>query len=102
MDRAEKSSALRKERGSRYGHDPEPGFRSLGRIWRGLLEDWYQVELPADIPPHIVGLMCVGLKLSRAARPWSKPDRDDYDDAHVYFVRCRLADAGDFFFLQYA
>lgn len=83
-ERQDLTDELRNTRGSRYGKDPMPGFRSLGRIWRGLLEDWFQVELPDDIPPHVVSLMCVGLKLSRAARPFEKPDTDDYDDSHVY------------------
>lgn len=84
MTHEERTHHLRHQRGARYGKDPLPGFRSLGRLWRALIEDWFQVELPDDIPPHVVSLMCVGLKLSRAARPWEKPDTDDYDDAHVY------------------
>lgn len=84
MTHEERTHHLRHHRGARYGKDPLPGFRSLGRLWRALIEDWFQVELPDDIPPHVVSLMCVGLKLSRAARPWEKPDTDDYDDAHVY------------------
>lgn len=70
-------------RGETYGGDPSPGFRSVGRIWRAFLEDYFQVELPGEIPPHVVAAMMSGLKLSRFCRP-NGYNSDDSLDAIAY------------------
>lgn len=41
------------------------------------------MDLP-PFPPHLVQLMMVGFKLGRAARPFPKPDSEDYVDARNY------------------
>jgi hypothetical protein len=56
-----------------------------GRMIRGVLESWFQAELPGDIPPHIVHLIFVGLKLARAATPHKRND-DNYLDGHNYLT----------------
>ena len=78
-----RTEELIEDRGSVYGLDPLPGFRTTGRIWSALISDALGIDLP-DIPPHVVGLMMTGLKLSRAARPTEKRDRDSYEDGVVY------------------
>lgn len=70
-------------RGESYGGDPSPGFRSVGRIWRGLLEDYFQIELPGPIPPSVVSAMMAGQKLSRLCRPCGR-NPDDAVDAIGY------------------
>lgn len=81
-----KRKHIRDERTQRHAPngDASHGFRTLGLRWRATLEEWFQIELPTDIPPHIVAMMCVDLKAGRACRPFDKPDTDDYDDLHVY------------------
>lgn len=61
-------------RGQSYG-DPSDRFRSIGWIWRGILENHFGSELPEEIPARIVSLMLAGMKLSRASRP--RPHRED-------------------------
>lgn len=67
--------------------DAEKGMRNLALVWTGLLRDHYQIELPL-LSPHVTSLMCVGLKLSRAARPFNFTP-DDYDDAGAYLEFAR-------------
>lgn len=80
---------VRKERGAGYG-DPVACHRNIGLAWKALLQDWWQKELP-DIPPHIVDLMMVQLKVLRAAKPLGHR-ADDYVDARNYLDFAEEAD----------
>lgn len=75
-----------------YGH-PFDDFSRTGRIWGALLGDWRDGSDDA-VPPELVGLMMVGLKLSREV---NKPGRDNLVDAAGYagtveLVRARRAE----------
>lgn len=69
------------ERGKDYG-DPYQGGAALGKIWAGILSDYLQTQID-DLPPHIVYLMMSGVKLSRAARPFTIK-QDNYVDGIAY------------------
>lgn len=73
------------ERGKDYEgkRGPKFGAAQLGRMWAALLADHLGIPIK-DIPPHIVMLMMVQLKLSRAARPYSYK-QDNYIDGIAYF-----------------
>jgi len=74
---------LRKERGSYYG-DPTINHASIGAIWAGILVQalssgrWRVGE---TLPPELVCLMMVGVKLSREAY---RHKDDNIVDAKVY------------------
>lgn len=75
--------ALEAERQAEHGPSQD-GHRRLGRGWAALLSEWLQKDIP-DLPPHVVELMCVELKVHRAARPFLR-NQDDYDDAAAYLA----------------
>ena len=74
---------IREERGSYYG-DVQRNHESIGAIWSGILGQavmagrWAHGE---RIPPEIVCLMMVGVKLSREAY---RHKDDNIVDAKVY------------------
>jgi hypothetical protein len=70
-----------KDRGKDYGN-PYEGGAALGKIWAGILSDHLQTDIP-DLPPHVVYLMMTGVKLSRAARPFTHK-QDNYIDGIAY------------------
>jgi hypothetical protein len=76
-----KISKIRKERGTQYG-GIELSHESIGLIWQGVLQSYYQEPIP-PIPPHVVALMMAGLKTSRAATPLGYQE-DDYLDFMNY------------------
>jgi len=67
-------SLVSSDRQADYGH-PFDNFSDIGRVW-GM-----QLGLP-DIPPETVGLMMVGVKLSREK---FQPKRDNLVDGAGYF-----------------
>ena len=76
-----KISKIRKERGTQYG-GIELSHESIGLVWQGVLQSYYQKPIP-PIPPHVVALMMAGLKTSRAATPLGYQE-DDYLDFMNY------------------
>lgn len=80
---AEVMDALRSERGKDYG-DPIVNHASIGAIWGGILVQavssgrWIH---GAALPPELVTLMMVGVKVSREAY---RHKQDNIDDAQVY------------------
>jgi hypothetical protein len=87
--------SLREERGSYYG-DPTINHASIGAIWAGILLQalssgrWRVGE---TLPPELVCLMMVGVKLSREAY---RHKDDNITDAKVYidFVGEMSSDRG--------
>jgi len=70
------------ERGSDYGH-PIHDFGRTGRIWGAVLSDWARTTNGEEpIPPELVGLCMVGVKISREV---NKPKRDNRVDGVGYF-----------------
>lgn len=72
------------DRGEDYGH-PIHDFARTGRLWSPLLREW--AILAADdedlpVPPELVGLCMVGVKLSREI---NRPKRDNRVDGAGYF-----------------
>ena len=65
----EKDKQIREERGSRYGN-VYINHASIGEIWAGILlqaQSSGRWAVGQSIPPEIVCLMMVGVKLSREA-----------------------------------
>jgi hypothetical protein len=83
------------ERQSNYGH-PEQDFRTTGRQWGALIENWLVSEniwcgregaelgtrVP-DLPPKLVALMMASLKASRESQ---RPKRDNRVDGLGYWL----------------
>jgi hypothetical protein len=83
-------------RQSQYNH-PSQDFKTTGRQWGALLDNWLKSEgmvvcneqFPdikgdfPDVPPRLVALMMVNLKLSREAH---KPSRDNRVDGAGYLM----------------
>lgn len=68
-------------RGKDYGH-PREDFSRTGRIWGGILSEWAkETNGEAPVPPEIVGLCMIGVKLSRQV---NRPKRDNMTDAAGY------------------
>lgn len=68
------------ERGQVYG-DPRQSHTNIGLAWTGLLQHHYGITLDHPIPPEIVALLLVQLKVSRSARVFKT---DNYTDLHAY------------------
>ena len=62
-----------------YDH-PLEDFSVTGRMWGALLERWRDTD-EMDVPPELVGLMMVALKLARETHRHS---RDNLVDAAGY------------------
>lgn len=77
----EAAKAVELGRQSQHG-DHTAGHRRLGRAWAAILSDFMQEDLP-DLPPHVVELLLVALKVQRAARPFRRSE-DDYVDGLNY------------------
>jgi hypothetical protein len=67
-------------RPAEYDH-PRNDFTRTGRIWGAILTGHLGYEIP-DIPPEIVGLMMVGVKVSRESY---KHKEDNTLDGAGYF-----------------
>ena len=78
------------DRQSSYSH-PAQDFRTTGRQWGALIENWLLAEHPGvlkddvmpDIAPRLVALMMAALKASREAQ---KPHRDNRVDGPGYWL----------------
>lgn len=81
---ADQAAAIREARQAIHG-DPRDNGRNTGMQWAALINEYFRLELP-PLPPHLVFLMMVEFKIGRAARPWPKPDNDDYKDALNYLA----------------
>lgn len=70
------------DRGNDYG-SPIHDFTRTGILWQGVLRDWAK-ETNGDepVPPNLVGLCMVGVKISREVH---KPKRDNRVDGAGYF-----------------
>lgn len=69
-------------RGADYGH-PIHDFTRTGRIMGAILSEWAEeTRGTAPIPPELVGLCMVGVKISREV---NKPKRDNRVDGPGYF-----------------
>lgn len=76
--------ALHEARGKVYG-DATTNHRTVGMMWAAMLEqaDWpNKGELGGGIPPTLVALMMVALKLNRLSR--SPGHEDSFVDAQLY------------------
>lgn len=71
------SELINGERRQQYG-DPEGSFTRLGEMWSATL------DLPTNIPPHLVALMMAQLKICRATE--SHNHEDSYVDAIGYIA----------------
>lgn len=70
------------DRGSDYGH-PYYDFRRTGRLWAPVLEEWARTTKGEEpVPPRLVGLCMVQVKVSREVH---KPKRDNRVDGPGYF-----------------
>jgi hypothetical protein len=82
-ERGKVEVSLRSERGAFYG-PVKSNHDSIGAIWGGILQQavaggrWLAGE---PLPPEIVCLMMVGVKLSREA---FRHKQDNIDDGKVY------------------
>lgn len=73
---------IRKQRGKLYG-EPKFNHTNLGLAFTAILQTHYEITLPHPIPPHIVALMMVAFKATRASRnyqPDSHLDLANYND----------------------
>lgn len=69
-------------RGAQYGH-PIVDFKRTGRIWGAILAEWAaETHGEEPVPPALVGLCMVGVKISREV---NKPKRDNLVDGAGYF-----------------
>ncbi len=68
-----------------YGH-PFDDFTRTGMIWGGILKDWRTSGTDA-VPPELVGLCMVGIKISRECH---RPKRDNLVDGAGYFKTVAL------------
>jgi hypothetical protein len=75
-------AATRKQRGEVYG-DHHTGNTNVGRIWSGILSQYFQTYLP-DIPADIVDLMMAGVKIARVSQPHGRGHQDSFHDARIY------------------
>lgn len=75
-----KQEAIAAERGKVYG-DPKRSHANIGLEWTGILQQYFDIELPHAIPPHVVAEMMVALKVNRSLRVHHE---DNYDDRAVY------------------
>ena len=73
---------IQKKRAREYGGDGVANLQNTGLIWTGILQCYFNVELPKPIPSHIVSIMLAGNKLSRIAQGIYK--KDNYMDAITY------------------
>lgn len=70
------------DRGSDYGH-PIHDFTRTGILWQGVLRDWAKATGGDEpVPPNLVGLCMVGVKMSREV---NKSKRDNRVDGAGYF-----------------
>ena len=85
----ENERKIQKDRANRYG-DSKIQHGNLGLIWTGILRQaGYVIEPP--IPSHIVLLMMVGSKVSRASFEKKLRDTENYDDGKIYFELAKEA-----------
>ncbi len=71
-------------RGEQYG-DFRLSQRLAGKGITAILESHYQMDLPHEIPGHVVSLIMAQLKILRAALPF-RFDHDHYIDARNYIT----------------
>ena len=77
---------IRKERQVVYG-PPEENHRGIAQMWACLLQPWAdRIANMEPLPPHVVALMMVALKLNRSRRKFKA---DNYDDLIVYLKFAR-------------
>ena len=79
----DKLAAIRAERHKVYG-DPKENHIGIAQIWAPLLQPHAAaVAAGAPLPPHVVALMMVGLKLDRMRITYHQ---DNYDDLRNYLL----------------
>ena len=78
---AERMKELEAERGKVYGN-AEINMNTLGKMFTGALEIYYQQSLPETIPGHVAALMMVLIKVARGSNKTFL--QDTYDDLHTY------------------
>lgn len=81
------TEALLKQRGSIYGPNPF-NQETVAKAWTAILEAWFQMKLPGEIPPHLVANMMMVLKILRASTPFQF-HQDNFDDIRGY---CKIAE----------
>lgn len=74
---------VRSQRESVYGSPLHTG-ENVGQHWTAILRTYLQDQSFPVLPPRIVHLMMVALKIHRAATPFEKKDADSYIDLHNY------------------
>jgi len=76
------------ERNNTYGH-PAEDFGRTGKIGAAVLEKWKETPKGTDIPPNLVALFMVGVKISREVNAPGE-HRDNLVDGAGYFGTCSM------------
>lgn len=77
----ERFDELRASRGAVYG-DPKENHSLIAGQWAAILQPWgAHIAAGKPLPPHVVALCMVGLKLNRMRLAYH---RDNYEDLGVY------------------
>ena len=78
---ADRAVEIAAARSASYG-PVERGHKALGMVWGALFCEHFGIQ-PRPLPAHVVCLLLVALKASRAVRP-KQFQIDDYLDMHNY------------------
>ena len=85
MKRSKKTEQTVAERGKVYGA-PIPNMRNIGKMMTGLLNQHYGINLPHDVPPDVVALIMVLVKINRSVNGIYHPDNFVDLDAYAGFA----------------
>lgn len=78
---SERFDELRASRGAVYG-DPKENHSLIAGQWAAILQPWGKhISEGKPLPPHVIALCMVGLKLNRMRLSFH---RDNYEDLGVY------------------
>lgn len=82
----ERAKELRSSRGSVYG-DPKENHSLIAGQWAAILQPWANhIAQGKPLPPHVVALCMVGLKLNRMRLAYHA---DNYEDMAIYAMMAK-------------